>query len=320
MSDRARLLLFLTIGSTDLELVAAVRSGAGGLFVPTSAVDLLARGAVRDAVEGLDRPPLVAVDEEGGRVQRLRSVIGETPSAYEMAEMEPADIRELARTHGDAMRSLGLTVDFAPVVDVVGDADLGGGGVIGDRSFSSDPAEVTRLAQAFAAGLADAGILPTYKHFPGHGRASGDSHHGLVTTPHIDDLGPELEPYEDLLGEDPVAAVMVGHLRVPGLTDGEPASVSPAAVEGLLRDQLGFDGLVVTDDLGGMQGILARYDTVSAAVLAVAAGVDMVLIPASVAEATVSALVAAVEDGRIADGRLSTSADRVLRAQQPGRC
>lgn len=320
LEERARLTLFVTITSDRSDLDHVVTSGVGGVFVPTSAVDLLVDGTVRSAVGVLERPPLVAVDEEGGRVQRLRDHLGPLPAARDMAGLGPDAIRELAEAHGEKLRSLGVTMDLAPVVDVVGEG-APANGVIGDRSFSSDPTEVTEAAGAFAAGLVDAGLLPTYKHFPGHGRASGDSHELIVTTPPLDELGPDLAPYEALLTDPPApVAVMVGHLLVPGLTGDLPASVSPAAITGLLRREIGFDGLVLTDDLGAMRGILDRFSTVEAAALALEAGADMVLVPADQASSVVDAVVRAVRAGTLDEAQLTRSADRILRAQQPERC
>ena len=209
------------------------------------------------------------------------------------------------------MRALGITVDFAPVADVSSEPD---DGPIGDGSFSDDPDVVIVAAGAFAAGLRDAGVLPTLKHFPGHGQASGDSHDALVATPPIDEMADDLAPFRVLADEGEVA-VMTGHLDVPGLTDGEAASLSPAAVEGLLRTDLGFRGLVITDDLGAMDAIRDRYSVAEAAVLAIVAGGDMVLIPAEEVGAATEAIAAAVADGRLTEGRLTDAADRVLSAR-----
>ncbi len=301
----------LESSSTD-ELQATLESGVGGIVVGTGAAPLVADGTVaRLAADGTP-PPLVAVDEEGGRVQRLASVLGDLPSAREMAAtLSPAQIRETARVHGEAMRALGITVDFAPVADVSSEPDEG---PIGDRSFSDDPDVVIAAAGAFAAGLRDAGVLPTLKHFPGHGQASGDSHDGLVTTPPIEEMTGALAPFRVLADEGEVA-VMTGHLDVPGLTDGEAASLSPAAVKGLLRTDLGFRGLVITDDLGAMDAIRDRYSVADAAVLAIVAGGDMVLIPAGDVDATIRAITAAVADDRLTEARLTEAADRVLSAR-----
>ena len=126
-------------------------------------------------------PLAVSVDEEGGRVSRLSSLIGATPSARVLAQTKtPDEVYQLALDRGRQMRGLGITIDFAPVVDV---SNQGDDTVIGDRSFSNDPAVVTTYAGAYARGLRDAGLLPVLKHFPGHGHASGDSHKGGVVTP-----------------------------------------------------------------------------------------------------------------------------------------
>jgi len=176
------------------------------------------------------------------------------------------------------MRGLGITVDFAPVVDVTAAAD---DTVIGDRSFSNDPAVVTTYAGAFARGLRDAGLLPVLKHFPGHGHGSGDSHTaGAVTTPPLSDLmANDLIPYQTLTAEAPVA-VMLGHLEVPGLTGETPASLSPAAVN-LLRSGgyggPGFNGPIFTDDLSSMAAISSHYGVAEAVLRALQAGADQAL-------------------------------------------
>ena len=156
------------------------------------------------------------------------------------------------------MRKLGITIDFAPVLDVTDPPD---DTVIGDRSFSDNPETVTQYAGAYARGLRDGGLLAVLKHFPGHGNGSGDSHTGSVLTPPLTPLEQnDLIPYRSLVGERPVA-VMVGHLEVPGLTGDQPASLSAAAYM-LLRTGSygapGFGGPVFTDDLSSMRAISDR--------------------------------------------------------------
>ena len=175
------------------------------------------------------------------------------------------------------MHDLGITIDFAPVVDVTDASE----GVIGDRSFGGDPNTVTAYAGAYAQGLRDAGVLPVLKHFPGHGHASGDSHSGGVVTPPLSDLQSiDLVPYRTLVSVAPVG-VMMGHLQVPGLTGDEPASLSRAAVQ-LLRDGIGygappFNGPVFTDDLSGMGAIADRYGVAEAALRTLQAGTDVAM-------------------------------------------
>jgi beta-N-acetylhexosaminidase len=176
------------------------------------------------------------------------------------------------------MRGLGITIDFAPVVDVT---DAPADTVIGDRSFGSDPAVVTAYAGAYARGLRDAGLLPVLKHFPGHGHGSGDSHTGAVTTPPLQELqNDDLVPYRTLVTASPVG-VMIGHMQVPGLTGSEPASLSRAAVQ-LLRAGTGyggppFDGPVFSDDLSSMAAISDRYGVAEAVLRTLQAGTDTAL-------------------------------------------
>ena len=290
----------------------------GGVFLAhaTSATD----GTLQQVLAGVGPvPALVAVDEEGGRVQRLDEEVGAIPSARQMAaSMNARQVRRLGARVGRSLAAIGVNTDLAPVVDVSRQAD---DEVIGDRSFSSDAAVVTTYAGAFAEGLRSAGVLPVLKHFPGHGRASGDSHQGPVVTPPIAELlRSDVRPYETLLREQPVA-VMMGHLDVPGLTEpGRPSSLSPAAVS-LLRDDLGFDGLVMTDDLGGMRAVASRFDLPEAAVLALAAGVDMVLWnTADRLPELVTGIENAVAGGSLPESRINESVERVLDAKGVDAC
>lgn len=264
-------------------------------------------------------PTWVAIDEEGGRVQRLEAAIGAIPSARAMAAaMSPEAVEALAEERGQAMRTAGITMDFAPVVDV---SSAGDDDVIGDRSFSADPEVVASYAGAFAEGLRHAGIVPVLKHFPGHGRASGDSHQGPVTTPPLDQLEAiDLVPYETLLNEEPTG-VMLGHLDVPGFTEpGYPASVSHQVVD-LLRERYGFDGVVVTDDLGSMVSITSRFDLMDSAVATLNAGADMVLWGTSgrLGE-LVDHLEQAVASGALPESRVDESVRRVLTAKRVDPC
>jgi beta-N-acetylhexosaminidase len=223
-----------------------------------------------------DVPTMVAVDEEGGRVQHLRKAIGIIPSAKTMAAtMTPPQVRALARRHGLAMRKMGFTVVFGPVLDLQFGPDKGGSNGIGDRGFSGDPTVVTEFAGAFAEGMLDAGLYPVVKHFPGGGRADGDPHYKGTESPSIDELRKlDLVPFENLLRTLPIG-VMSGHQEVPGL-DPLPASLSPQAITGILRVELNFTGLAVTDSLS-MWSIAYNFDRVEAATLALKAGNDLLL-------------------------------------------
>ncbi|MFN8053669.1 MAG: glycoside hydrolase family 3 N-terminal domain-containing protein [Acidimicrobiales bacterium] len=251
----------------------------------------------------------VAVDDEGGRVQRVDHIVGDLPAAAVQAGLDAGQIREVARARGVTLRNLGINVDFAPVVDL--SAALPGL-IIGDRSYSPSAAVVETDAGAFAEGLRAGGVMPTLKHFPGHGRASGDSHAGPVLTPTLDDLGAsDLLPYEDLPKQG-LTAVMVGHLDVPGLTErGVPSSLSPAAYR-LLRGGVGFGGVAFTDELADMKAVSSRFDAPTAVVAAIAAGADVALLARPDPAPYISALERAVSRGHLSTARVTEAVNRVL--------
>lgn len=248
---------------------------------------------------------LIATDEEGGQVQRLRALQA-LPSQEAVSQMTAADAQALLANHARIVAAAGIDVVLGPVADVRaadGSDPLGQG-----RLFLGDFNAVTSWTALYVAAWQSAGVTPVLKHFPGHGSASGDTHDGHVTTPAIDVLlTSDLVPYATLAGSG--AAVMVGHLDVPGLTGGLPASRSPEALA-LLRDQLGWgDALVLTDALGmGAVGLSVP----EAAVAAVAAGVDVVVFTGnSATPAVIDALVAAVSSGVISEARLDQAAAHV---------
>ena len=219
-----------------------------------------------------DVPTFVAVDEEGGRVQHLRAAAGVVPSAAVMAKtMTAAQVRALAFKHGKAMRALGFNVDFAPILDLSNGNTNG----IGDRAWSSDPTITAAYGLAFSQGLIDAGVFPVVKHFPGHGYASGDSHNLGVTTPPIETLrSRDLIPFKRVIDQARVG-VMVGHLQVPGFSE-IPATLSEKLVTDVLRNDMHFSGLVVTDSLS-MWPIRYYFSAARAAELALRAGNDVLL-------------------------------------------
>lgn len=282
LSIRDKLAQLLMVGVKDADDARAVVNGyhVGGIFIG-SWTDLgIYQGPLAEIAGSAGPLPLaVSVDEEGGRVSRLKSLIGTAPSPRELAKTQTVEqVREQAAQRGKKMRDLGITIDFAPVVDVSDEPD---DAVIGNRSFSNDPATVTAYAGAYAQGLRDAGVLPVLKHFPGHGHGSGDSHKGGVLTPSLADLQTsDLVPYRTLTTVTPVA-VMVGHLQVPGLTGDDPASLSRPAVQ-LLRDGIGygappFNGPVFSDDLSSMAAISDRFGVAEAVLRTLQAGTDVAL-------------------------------------------
>jgi beta-N-acetylhexosaminidase len=281
----------------------------GGIFVGGDDTGLLTAGL--DAVRAAATTPLaVAVDDEGGRVQRVEELDGSIPSARRMAEgMSPQEVRALARDRAAALRGRGVSMDLAPVVDTSGGPDRT---VIGDRSFSPDPLVTAEYARAFAEGLQDAGTTPVLKHFPGHGNADGDSHQGAVTSPPLDELRrTDLVPYQDI-GRYGRIVVMLGHIAVPGLTDGLPATLSPEAYR-LLRGEFGFTGPAMTDDLGAMRAITNLVDLPEAVRRALAAGADIALWSSGGrAGEVLDHLEASVAAGTLPADRVDEAARRVL--------
>ena len=209
------------------------------------------------------------------------------------------------------------------MVDV---SDQGANTVIGDRSFSNDPATVTAYAGAFARGLREAGVLPVLKHFPGHGHGSGDSHTaGAVSTPPLSELmTSDLVPYATLTSEAPVA-VMMGHLEVPGLTGNTPASLSAAAINLLRSGGYGgpaFNGPIFSDDLSSMAAISSRYGVAEAVLRSLQAGTDVALwITTTEVPAVLDRLEKAVNGGELALPAIEGSVLRMAGIKGPSaRC
>lgn len=288
---------------------AKLDAGVGGIFI-TSWADPALLYQLHGLREEVGRPFDVAIDFEGGRVQRFSHILGEHPSPRDLAATMTLDEVEAKGAEiGQTLRAHGITVDFAPVIDV----DGGGLEVVGDRSFSEDPRLAGDYGAAFARGLESAGVKAVFKHYPGHGRASGDTHLGEAVTPALPDMfGHDLIPFEEAFAQAPEAAVMVGHMVVPGLGDGTtPASLNNHAY-GLLRSHHNFNGLAYTDDLTGMAAISNTMSIEQAVPTALAAGADQALwSSASDINAVIDACVYAVETGQIHPYRLESGAQRV---------
>ncbi|AYJ47957.1 glycoside hydrolase family 3 N-terminal domain-containing protein [Rhodococcus sp. P1Y] len=319
LTERQRLAQLLTVGVTGTADAVDImqREQVGGIFIGSwTDSTTLANGEVPQINDASAVPPMVTIDEEGGRVSRVEDLLGTDPSARETALTKTVDeTYQMALERGRGLKELGVTVDYAPVVDVSSQPD---DSVIGDRSYSDDPAVVVQYAGAYAQGLRDAGVQPVIKHFPGHGSGSGDSHTGAVTTPGIEELRQsDLLPFAQLSGTG--VGVMVGHLDVPGLTaPGEPASISPAVMS-LLRDGVGygaapFTGPIFTDDLSGMAAITERLGIVAAVEAALVAGADVALwLTTDDVPQVLDNLEDAVATGRLDAAQVDTSAATVAR-------
>lgn len=253
----------------------------GGVILFTrNYVDSAQLSALVAAIHAARSPPLlVAVDHEGGRVQRFRQGFSALPAARRIGhefDLDPRKGLELARRMGWLMaaelRAHGVDLSFAPCVDL----DYGISEVIGDRAFHSRADAVAQLASAYMHGMRDAGMAATAKHFPGHGAVVADSHVAFpVDRRPLADMEDDLKPYRRLIANG-LPAVLTSHVVFPEVDD-VPASVSARWVDGVLRKDLGFGGVVFTDDMS-MKGASAAGDVVTRTRLALEAGSDMVLV------------------------------------------
>lgn len=258
----------------------ALREGrrGGAILFKRNVPDLDAVLRVCDAVRRAapaDLPPFLGVDQEGGRVVRLPAPFLALPPMRVLGEIgDLALVRRAARAVGAELAAAGFNLDFAPVLDVDSNPD---NPVIGDRSFGRDPRTVMRAGVAFLQGLQDKSVLACGKHFPGHGDTTKDSHHDLpvVDLPLERLRAVELAPFR-AAAEAGVATLMTAHVVYTALDPKLPATLSPVACT-RLRSEIGFGGVLVSDDLE-MQAIAARWSVEEAAVQAVAAGCDLLLV------------------------------------------
>lgn len=273
-------------------------------------------------------PLLVCADQEGGTVTRMPPEVDELPIACRFGQIDDPDNRlDACFLFGQALAAqctaFGINMDFAPVMDIWSSPT---NSVIGRRAFGTTAEEVCGPANETAWGMMSGGVIPVVKHFPGHGDTAVDSHYGLpVVDKSLEELREmELVPFRQAVegtcvhgaaGEDSaVPAVMVGHILMKAIDPDRPASLSSAVVTGLLREEMGFDGVVCTDDLT-MKAVSRPYGVGESAVLALEAGCDLLLIchgPDNVT-AAYEALTAAVESGRITEARLDESVCRILK-------
>jgi beta-N-acetylhexosaminidase len=255
-------------------------------------------------------PLIVAVDQEGGRVSSAPWVTYHPPAAAVGQSGDPAQAQRIAKEIGRQLDAAGVNTDLAPVVDT------GFGAAIGNRSFGTDPHLVSEMGAAAVRGFEAAGLISTAKHFPNHGAAKVDSHTSLPVVDHDMQtvLSYDLPPFKRAV-EAGVPMVMVGHLLYPAIDPERPASLSPKAIK-LLRQEVGFDGVIITDDLA-MEGAKQGGTVAQAAVKAVSAGADMLIISSPQEQVDAyAAVVRGVKQGRISQDQINDSVDRILKLKQ----
>ncbi len=265
------------------------------------------------ALKGQEIPLFLGVDEEGGRVRRIgkqeTADVPEIGSMLEYAEQGKEKVYEAADIIGYYLELFGFNMDFAPVADVLTNPD---NEVIGNRSFGEDPDLVSECADAYADALRENGIIPVYKHFPGHGDTIADSHLQGVSIPEDYEtlLKREWLPFRDGIDQG-IECIMAGHISAPNVTGDEiPATLSEKLITGVLRGDLGFDGIVITDALQ-MKAISENYSAGDAAVKALLAGCDMLLMPSDF-EAAYQGVLSAVHAGTLSENRIDESVRRIL--------
>lgn len=259
-------------------------------------------------------PIFLSVDEEGGQVARVGSnpafgveKIGNMSDVGSRGDTQEA--YEVGSTIGAYLSDLGFNMDAAPDTDVLTNPD---NQVVKYRSFSSDPQLVTEMAASELRGLNEQGIIGMYKHFPGHGGTTDDSHEGYA---YVDDTLEELKsgafvPFQDGV-DNGIQVIMVSHISCPNVTgDNTPATLSKMMITDILRNDMGFDGMVITDAMN-MGAITARYSSSEAAVAALNAGVDMLLMPEDF-QSAYQGVLGAVKDGTVSEERIDESVRRIL--------
>ncbi|MES4890317.1 glycoside hydrolase family 3 protein [Streptomyces sp. NPDC096012] len=303
---------------TAAELIEKYR--VGGIIYFSWAHNTRDPQQIADLSDGIQRaslsqprglPMLIATDQEHGAVCRIGRPATLFPGAMAIgAGGSTADARTLGRISGAELRAMGVNQDYSPDADVnVNPANP----VIGVRSFGADPEAVARLVAAEVEGYQASRVAATAKHFPGHGDTAVDSHYGFPVITHSRELWSELDavPFRAAIRAG-VDSIMTAHIEFPALDDsGDPATLSHPIVTGILRGELGYDGVVITDSLG-MQGVRTKYGDDRVPVLALKAGVDQLLNPPSV-DVAWHAVLRAVQEGELTEARLDESILRILR-------
>ncbi|MFS4094020.1 glycoside hydrolase family 3 protein [Streptomyces sp. AF1A] len=303
---------------TAAELIATYR--VGGIIYFTWAHNTRDPHQIADLSNGIQRasldqprglPMLIATDQEHGAVCRVGKPATLFPGAMAIgAGGSRSDARTLGRISGAELRAIGINQDYSPDADVnVNPANP----VIGVRSFGADPDAVAELVAAEVKGYQASRVAATAKHFPGHGDTAVDSHYGFPVITHSRDLWEKLDavPFRAAIAAG-IDSIMTAHIQFPALDDsGDPATLSHPILTGILREELGYDGVVITDSLG-MEGVRTKYGDDRVPVLALKAGVDQLLNPPSIHTAW-HAVLDAVRNGELTEARLDESILRILR-------
>lgn len=269
---------------------------------------------IKSIKETADIPMFMSVDQEGGTVQRLKSLSDvqatKIPAMFDVGKTGDSDIAyQVGEVIGEELEVFGINVDFAPVLDIVESRNQS---FIGSRSFGTTPDLVSQMGIQLGKGLEDKGVIPVYKHFPGHGSTTTDSHYDLPVINKTKDelMEKELIPFKKAIGEG-ADIIMIGHLAIPKITnDKTPASLSKTLITDLLKTELNYQGLVVTDALN-MGALTNNYKESEIYEMAINAGVDLLLMPKSSTSA-MSSIKASIASGKISEDQINNSVRKIL--------
>ena len=320
LKDRIAQVVMMGIAGTTptLEELGLIEQGVGGVILferncpsPTQVAELVNTLQQTALSKGPGIPLIIAIDQEHGPVARIKQGITPFPSAWDLGRIGDTGLaHQAAGICGKELALLGITMNLAPVADLfLHPANR----VIGKRSFGKDPHQVAAMVAAFVQGLQGEGVAACAKHFPGHGATAIDSHHKLpiIERSRIELERAELIPFQQAIQAE-VAAVMPGHLLCPALDAEQPATFSPSIIQGLLRQTLGFDGVVISDDL--CMGALAQWGGIEErGIAALKAGVDILLSGQEKADALLAALDNGVKTGDIPGERVKEAVARILK-------
>ncbi len=323
LRDRIAQVVMMGIGglTPSKEELALVEQGVGGVILferncrnPAQIADLIGDLQAIARAKGLGISLIIAIDQEHGPVTRIKEGITPLPSAWEMGRTGDSDVvRRGSRITGRELASIGITMNLAPVADILLHPE---NRVIGQRSFGVDPRLVGEMVVAVVEGLQGAGIAACAKHFPGHGATETDSHQALpfLERSREEMEGAELIPFQRAIQAD-VAACMTGHLLCPALDAERPATLSPPIIQGLLRQGLGFEGVVISDDL--LMGALASWGGVEErGKKALKAGVDCLLVGKGTVQGLLEALAQGLATGEIPQERAEEAVSRIVKLKE----
>lgn len=259
-------------------------------------------------------PLIVSIDQEGGKVQRLTNITGKTatkiPPMRSLGKMEDTNLAySVGTVTAEELRVFGINMDFAPVLDVLTSDDSN---VIGTRSFGTSPELVSKMGLSFAKGLESKGVIPVYKHFPGHGSTATDSHYDLpvLTKTKAELYDVDWIPFQNAIHND-AKVIMIGHLAIPNITgDKTPASLSKVLITDILKEEMGYKGLVVTDALN-MGALTKNYSEKQIYEMAINAGVDILLMPKS-PEGAINYIKQSIKEGKIKESQINESVRKIL--------